>query len=111
MSEAENMAKIYDREEMAACAAADVNYKPADGDAPSDGVPHPPLLVCSRRRAATAGATKAYDFGRDQRSAPRRDSAALAERSAGALASLFALVRLMSTPTNFMAEIIKGKNP
>jgi hypothetical protein len=45
MSEAENMAKIYDREEMAACAAADVNYKPADGDAPSDGVPHPPLLV------------------------------------------------------------------
>jgi hypothetical protein len=45
MPEAETMAKIYDREEMAACAAADVNYKPADGDAPSAGVPHPPLLV------------------------------------------------------------------
>jgi hypothetical protein len=44
MSEAETMADIYEREEMAA-SAADVNYKPADGDAPSDGVPHPPLLV------------------------------------------------------------------
>ena len=41
MTEAETMPKIYDCEEMAACAAADVSYPPALPAAPADATPLP----------------------------------------------------------------------